>query len=67
MIGKDPEMTVMLGPNVQISLWKVEKEKWRNAYSKSSEAIRPQYRRVNVKSVYRRNYVCSSGRKRKGS
>lgn len=34
IIGKDPEKTAMLGPHVQMSLWRVEKEKWRNAYPK---------------------------------
>lgn len=65
-IGKEPEKTVILAPNVQASLWKGKKEKWRNLYSKSSEAIHPQNKTVNVKSMHRRNYICSSCRKKKG-
>lgn len=41
--------------------------KWRNVCSKGSEAIVPQNRRVNVKSVHRRNYICSFGKGERSS
>lgn len=39
IIEKDPENTRMLGLSVEVSLWKGKEDRWRNLYSKGSEAI----------------------------